>query len=54
VAVFKIQIFAAAFPLLLSFAIVAWPPRKRWQWLVLGGCVAAGVALLPPPSSTIT
>ena len=47
VAVFKIQIFAAAFPLLLSFAIVAWPPRKRWQWLVLGGCMAAGVALLP-------
>jgi hypothetical protein len=47
VAVFKIQIFAAAFPLLLSFAIVAWPPRKRWQWLILGGCMAAGMALLP-------
>src|SRR5882724_384208 len=44
---FKVQIFAAAFPLLLSFAVVAWPPRRRWQWLVLGGCVAAGIALLP-------
>jgi hypothetical protein len=47
VAFFKVQIFVAAFPLLLSFAIVAWPPRKRWRWLVLGGCVGAGVALLP-------
>ena len=44
---FKIQIFAAAFPLLVSFAIVGWPPRKPWQWLILGGCVATGVALLP-------
>ena len=44
---FKIQIFAAAFPLLVSFAIVGWPPRKQWQWLILGGCVAAGVAMLP-------
>lgn len=44
---FKIQIFAAAFPLLVSFAIVGWPPRKNWQWLILGSCVAAGVALLP-------
>jgi len=44
---FKIQIFAAAFPLLVSFAIVGWPPRKQWQWLILGGCVAAGVGMLP-------
>jgi hypothetical protein len=44
---FKIQIFAAAFPLLVSFAIVGWPPRKQWQWLIVGGCVAVGVALLP-------
>jgi hypothetical protein len=44
---FKIQIFAAAFPLLLSFAILAWPLRKHLRWLVFGGCVAAGVALLP-------
>src|SRR5262245_29279049 len=44
---FKIQIFAAAFPLLVSFAIAGWPPRKKWQWLILGGCVALGVALLP-------
>jgi hypothetical protein len=44
---FKIQIFAAAFPLLVSLAIVGWPPRKVWQWLILGGCVAVGVALLP-------
>jgi hypothetical protein len=44
---FKIQIFAAAFPLLVSFAIVGWPPRKQWQWLIVAGCVAVGVALLP-------
>jgi hypothetical protein len=44
---FKIQIFAAAFPLLVSFAIVGWPPRKHWQWLIVAGCVAVGVALLP-------
>ncbi|HXI73992.1 MAG TPA: hypothetical protein VNG94_00300, partial [Pyrinomonadaceae bacterium] len=44
---FKIQIFAAAFPLLVSFAIVGWPPRKQWQWLIVGNCVAVGVALLP-------
>ncbi|MGE5212197.1 MAG: hypothetical protein ACM3NN_00755 [Nitrospirota bacterium] len=44
---FKIQIFAAAFPLLVSFAIVGWPPRRQWQWFILGGCVAAGIALLP-------
>jgi hypothetical protein len=47
VALFKIQIFAAAFPLLLSFAILAWPPRSRLRWLVLGACVIAGLALLP-------
>jgi hypothetical protein len=46
VALFKVHIFAAAFPLLFSFAILAWPPRKRLQWLVLGVCVAAGAALL--------
>jgi hypothetical protein len=44
---FKVQIFAAAFPLLLSVAILAWPPRRRSRWLVLGGCVAAGIALIP-------
>jgi len=44
---FKVQIFAAAFPLLFSFAIIGWPLRKPWQWLILGGCVAAGTALLP-------
>jgi len=46
VAFFKVHIFAAAFPLLFSFAILAWPPRKRLQWLVLGVCVTAGAALL--------
>jgi hypothetical protein len=46
VVLFKVHIFAAAFPLLFSFAILAWPPRKRRQWLVLSVCVAAGVALL--------
>lgn len=44
---FKAQIFAAAFPLLLSFAVVVWPPRRRWRWLALGACVIAGLALLP-------
>jgi hypothetical protein len=47
VAFFKVHILAAAFPLLLSFAILAWPPRNRWRWLVLGGCVAVGLALIP-------
>ena len=46
VALFKLHIFAAAFPLLFSFAILAWPPRERRQWLVLAVCVAAGMALL--------
>jgi hypothetical protein len=44
---FKTQVFAAAFPLLLSYAILAWPAHRYWKWLVLGGCVAAGIALLP-------
>jgi hypothetical protein len=44
---FKAQIFAAAFPLLLSFAVVVWPPRRRWRWLALGACVIAGLGLLP-------
>jgi hypothetical protein len=47
VAFFKMQIFMAAFPLLLSFAVIVWPPRRRWRWLVLGACVIAGLALLP-------
>jgi hypothetical protein len=47
VAVFKVHVFAAAFPLLLSYAILVWPPRKRLHWLVLAVCVATGVALLP-------
>jgi hypothetical protein len=46
VAFFKVHIFAAAFPLLFSSAILAWPSRKRLQWLVLGCCAAAGIALL--------
>jgi len=72
---FKVQIFAAAFPLLFGFAVLAWPhgrgshspvgrpPMKaalacepapsRWlnrrgmRWVILGACVAAGIALLP-------
>jgi hypothetical protein len=47
VAPFKVHIFTAAFPLLFSFAVLVWPPRKRMRWLVLGVCVAAGAALLP-------
>jgi hypothetical protein len=44
---FKTQVFAAAFPLLFSLAVVTWPPRRRWRWLVLGGCLGVGTALLP-------
>jgi hypothetical protein len=44
---FKTQVFAAAFPLLLSYAILAWPAHRYGKWLVLGGCIAAGIALLP-------
>ena len=44
---FKVQVFAAAFPLLFSFAVVVWPPRRRWRWLIIGACVIAGLALLP-------
>jgi hypothetical protein len=43
----KVQVFAAAFPLLFSFAVVVWPPRRHWRWLVLGTCVMAGLVLLP-------
>jgi hypothetical protein len=46
VVLFKAHVFTAAFPLLFSFAIVAWPPRKRRQWLVLAVCVAAAAAVL--------
>ena len=44
---FKIQLCAAAFPLLVSYAIIGWPPRKWWRWLVLAGCMACGLVLLP-------
>ncbi|MBO0695774.1 MAG: hypothetical protein J2P56_06695, partial [Verrucomicrobia bacterium] len=44
---FKVQIFVAAFPLLFSFAVVAWPPRRRWRWLIIGACVVAGLVLFP-------
>ena len=47
VALFKVHVFTAAFPLLLSFAILAWPSRKPLRWLILGTCVATGVTLLP-------
>jgi hypothetical protein len=47
VALFKVQVFAAAFPLLLCFSIVPWPPRNSLRWFVLSVCVAAGLALLP-------
>ena len=43
----KVQVSAAAFPLLFSFAVVVWPPRRHWRWLVLGACVMAGLVLLP-------
>jgi hypothetical protein len=46
VALFKVHVFAAAFPLLLSFVILVWLPCTRLRWLVLAACVAAGLALL--------
>jgi hypothetical protein len=46
VALFKVHIFAAAFPLLFSFAILSWPLRRRTRWLVLGIFVATGITLL--------
>lgn len=48
---FKLQIFLAAVPLLVGFAIVTWPARSRWRWIVLGACIAAGLALLPLANS---
>jgi hypothetical protein len=47
VALFKIHVFMVAFPLLLSLAILAWPPCRRSRWVVLGMCVAVGITLLP-------
>jgi len=47
VALFKVHVFAAAFPLLLCFAILAWPPSKPLRWIVLSVSVTAGLALLP-------
>jgi len=47
VALFKIQVFTVAFPLLLSLAILGWPPCRRSRWVVLGMSVAAGITLLP-------
>lgn len=46
VALFKVHIFAVAFPLLFSFAILSWPPRRSSRWLVLGIFVATGITLL--------
>jgi hypothetical protein len=46
VALFKVHIFAAAFPLLFSFAVLSWPTRRRTRWLVLGIFVATGITLL--------
>jgi hypothetical protein len=47
VALFKVHVFTVAFPLLLSLAILGWPPCRRSRWVVLGMCVAAGITLLP-------
>ena len=47
VALFKVHVFMVAFPLLLSLAILGWPPCRRSRWVVLGMCVAAGITLLP-------
>ena len=48
VALFKVQVFMAAFPLLLSFAVVVWPPRKHWRWLVTRGVCDSRIS--PPPA----
>ena len=47
-ALFKVHIFAAAFPLLLSFAILVWPPRRS---LPLASCSAY---VLWPESALLT
>jgi hypothetical protein len=47
VALFKIHVFMVVFPLLLSLAILAWPPCRRSRWIVFGVCVAVGIAFLP-------
>ena len=43
VALFKVHIFAASFPLIFSLGVLGWPPRRPWQWLWLGLCVVGGV-----------
>lgn len=43
VAVFKVHIFVASFPLIFSFAALAWPSRPPKKWLALGLCIAIGV-----------
>ena len=42
VALFKVHVFMVAFPLLLSFAILGWPPCRRSRWVVLGMCDSGG------------
>ena len=44
VAVFKVHIFAASFPIIFSLAVLGWPPRRRRQWLWLTLFVAGAVA----------
>ena len=43
VAFFKVQIFAASFPVIFSLLLLGWPPRRRRQWLWLGLCVTVAV-----------
>jgi hypothetical protein len=46
VAFFKVHIFAASFPLIFSFAVLAWPARLYRRWLVLGSCVALALIVV--------
>lgn len=46
VALFKVQIFAAAFPLIFSVAVLGWPARRISRWLFLGLCVVTSVSAL--------
>jgi hypothetical protein len=46
VALFKVHIFVASFPLIFSFATLAWPSHPRGKWLVLSLCVAISVSVV--------
>ncbi|MEP7071697.1 MAG: hypothetical protein ABI839_04870 [Verrucomicrobiota bacterium] len=44
VALFKVHIFAASFPIIFSLAVLGWPPGQTRQWLWLSLCVLGAVS----------